>query len=125
MTVIIIAMVSLGGASGKESAFNAGDVRDMGLIPGWQWSSGEGHGNPLWYSCPGNAVDRRSWWAAVHRIISIIVLFYYYKCSLKLSDVKYNRLAHYDTCWYIMTHSPLRNIAKVSRTNALNIIQVI
>ena len=29
----------------------AGDVRDMGLIPGWGRSPGRGHGNPLQYSC--------------------------------------------------------------------------
>ena len=34
MTVIIIAMAFPGGASGKESAFNAGDARDAGSIPG-------------------------------------------------------------------------------------------
>ena len=28
---------------------------------------GEGHGNPLQYSCLENPVDRRAWWAAVHR----------------------------------------------------------
>ena len=27
------------------------DVRDMGLIPGLERSPGEGHGNPLQYSC--------------------------------------------------------------------------
>ena len=36
MTVIIIAMAFPGGASGKESAFNAGDIRAMDLIPGWR-----------------------------------------------------------------------------------------
>ena len=33
-----------GGSDGKESVCNAGD---LGLIPGWGRSSGEGHGNPL------------------------------------------------------------------------------
>jgi len=42
MTVIIIAVVFSGGASGKESAFNAGDIRDMDLIPGWWWSPEKG-----------------------------------------------------------------------------------
>ena len=27
---------------------------------------GEGHGNPLQYSCLENSVDRGAWWAAVH-----------------------------------------------------------
>jgi len=37
--------------SGKESACNAGDE---GLIPGLERSPGEGHGNPLKYSCLEN-----------------------------------------------------------------------
>ena len=37
--------------SGKESVWNAGDVGDVGLIPGWQRFPGGGHGNPLQYSC--------------------------------------------------------------------------
>ena len=43
----------------------AGDVRDAGLIPGLERSSGGGNGNPLHYSCLGNAMDRGSWWATV------------------------------------------------------------
>ena len=26
------------------------------------------HGNPLWYSCLGNPVDRGAWWAIVHGV---------------------------------------------------------
>ena len=33
---------------------NAGDIRDVGLIPGSGWSLGGGHGNPLQYSCLEN-----------------------------------------------------------------------
>ena len=44
-----------GGSDGKESACNTGD---MGLVPGWGRPSGEGHGNPLPYSCLGNPMDR-------------------------------------------------------------------
>ena len=33
-------------SSGKESACNVGDARDMGLIPGLGWSPGVGNGNP-------------------------------------------------------------------------------
>ena len=29
---------------------------------------GEGHGNPLQYSCLENPVDRGAWWAAVHGV---------------------------------------------------------
>ena len=37
----------------KESACNAGDTGDTELIPGLGRSPGEGNGNPLQYSCPG------------------------------------------------------------------------
>ena len=35
----------------KNLPANAGDVRDGNSIPGWGRSPGEGHGNPLRYSC--------------------------------------------------------------------------
>ena len=47
-----------GGSSGKEPPANAGDRRDMGLIPGSGRSSGGGHGHPLQYSCLENSMER-------------------------------------------------------------------
>ena len=47
---------------------NAGDIRDMGSIPGLGRSPGEGHGNPLQYSCLDNPMDGGAWWATVHRV---------------------------------------------------------
>ena len=47
---------------------NAGDVRDMGLIPGLGRCPGGGHGNPLQYSCLENPMDRGAWGAIVHRV---------------------------------------------------------
>ena len=47
---------------------NAGDLRDAGLIPGPGRSPGEGHGNPLQYSCWENPMDRGTWWATVHGV---------------------------------------------------------
>ena len=38
----------------------------MGLIPGLGRSSGGGHGNPLWYSCWENPMDRGTWRPTVH-----------------------------------------------------------
>ena len=40
---------------------NAGDIRDMGLIPGSGRSPGGGYGNPLQYSCLENLMDRGGW----------------------------------------------------------------
>ena len=38
----------------KNPSANAGDIRDAGSIPGLGKSPGEGHGNPLQYSCQEN-----------------------------------------------------------------------
>ena len=35
---------------------------------GWEESPGEGHGNPVHYSCLENPMDRGTWQAAVHGI---------------------------------------------------------
>ena len=47
---------------------NSGDVRDTGSSPGWRRSPGGGQGNPLWYSCLENLVNRGDCWATVHRV---------------------------------------------------------
>ena len=52
----------------KNPSANAGDARDMGLIPGWGRSPGDGHGYPLQYCCLENPVDRGVGQAAVHRV---------------------------------------------------------
>ena len=50
----------------KESACNASDAGNVGLIPESGRCPGRGHGNPLQYSCLGNPINREAWWAAVH-----------------------------------------------------------
>ena len=52
----------------KECACNAGDARDIDLIPGLGRSHREGNGNPLQYSCLGNPMDRGAWQAIVHGV---------------------------------------------------------
>ena len=54
-----------GGSEGKASAFNA---RDLGSIPGWGRSPGEGNGNPLQYSCLENPMGGEAWWATFHGV---------------------------------------------------------
>ena len=46
-----------GSSADKESSCNAGDP---GSIPGSESSPGEGHGNPLQYSCLENPHGQRS-----------------------------------------------------------------
>ena len=49
----------------KNPPANAGDKRDGGSVTGLGRSSGEGHGNPLQYSCLEDLMDRGAWWATV------------------------------------------------------------
>ena len=49
------------GSAGKESACNVGD---LGSIPGFRRSPGEGKGYPLQYSCLENSMDYIVHWVA-------------------------------------------------------------
>ena len=49
----------------KNQPANAGDARDVGLIPELGRSPGEGNGNPLQCSCLENPRDGGAGWAAV------------------------------------------------------------
>ena len=44
----------------KNPPANAGDIRDLGSIPGSGRSPGGGHGDPLQYSCLENPHGQRS-----------------------------------------------------------------
>ena len=52
----------------KNLPDNAGDRRDVGLIPGSGRFPGEGNDNPLLYACLENPMDSGAWWATVHRV---------------------------------------------------------
>ena len=45
----------------KNPPVNAGDVRDMGLIPGSERSLRGGHDIPLQYYCLESPMDREAW----------------------------------------------------------------
>ena len=49
----------------KNPPASAGDIRDVGSIPGLGRPPGGGHGNPLQHSCLENPRDRGAWWAQV------------------------------------------------------------
>ena len=50
----------------KNSPANAGDVGDLGSVPGSGRSRGGRHGNPHQYFCLENPMDRRAWQVTVH-----------------------------------------------------------
>jgi len=55
----------------KNPPANAGDRRDVGLIPWSGRSLGRGHGHPLQYSCLENPHGRGSCQATVHRVAEL------------------------------------------------------
>ena len=57
-----------GGSVIKNSPANAGDIRDVGFIPGLGRSPGGGNGNQLQYSCLVNLMDRGASRATVHGV---------------------------------------------------------
>ena len=52
----------------KNLPARAGNIRDMGLIPGSGRFPGGRYGNPLQDSCLENPMDRGTWKATVHRV---------------------------------------------------------
>ena len=58
---------ALGFPRGSEVKVSACNVGYPGSIPVSGRSSGEGNGNPLQYYLE-NPMDRRAWWATVHRV---------------------------------------------------------
>ena len=56
------------GSDGEESSYNAGDV---GSIPRSGRSPGEENGNPVQYSCLGNATDTGAWWTTLHGLARV------------------------------------------------------
>ena len=55
----------------KNPLAKAGDIRDVGLIPGLGKVPGVGNGNSLQYSCLGNPMDRGAWRATVHGVVRV------------------------------------------------------
>ena len=51
----------------KNPPANAGDIRDVGSIPGLGQSPEKGLGSPLQYSWLENPMDGGAWQAIVHR----------------------------------------------------------
>ena len=52
----------------KNPSASAGDIRDLGSIPGSGRSPGEGNGGPLQYSCLENLRDREDQPVTVHGV---------------------------------------------------------
>ena len=71
----------------KNEPANAGATGDLGSVLGSGRSPRGGNCNPFQYSCLGSPMDRRAWWAVVHRVAE--------------SDTAEHTGMH--TCFYIYT----------------------
>ena len=72
----------------KNLPASAGDIRDAPSVPGLGKSPGVGNGNPLWYSCLENSMDRAARQATVHRVT---------KSQTRLSGLSVHTRAHTHT----------------------------
>ena len=136
---VCVCMGFPGGASGKEQGYQCRDIRDSGSIPGSRRSSGEGHGNPLQYSCQQNFMDRGAWqpmvhgfsksptwlkWLGMHTFVCICVCvcvcIYIYTHKQKISHKKNEILLFTATCM------DLENIllSEMSKTNTYSITYI-
>ena len=61
-------MSSRGFSGGSVVKNLPANVGDSGSIPGFGRSPGGGNGNPLWYSCLENLMDRGAWEVTVHGV---------------------------------------------------------
>ena len=65
---VFMSMGFLSGSASEESAFNAGDTGDAGLIHGLRRVPGKENGNPIQYSYLRNPLDKGAWWATVQKV---------------------------------------------------------
>ena len=98
---------------GKNPPANAGDVRDLGLIPGSGRSPGGGNGNPLQYSCLENPMDREAWWVIVHGVA---------KSWTRLKRLSMQALSH--KYLYVNVHSSIIHSSDTKGGNNSNVLQL-
>ena len=98
-----------GGASGlkknKTLPANAGDIRDLGSIPGLGRSPGGGNGNPLQYSCLENPMDRGDWRATVPRVVKS-------QTRLKRLSMQASIIYKVDINWLLKSKTTIRKWTK-------------
>ena len=82
----------------KNLPANAGDIRDVGLIPGLGISPREGNGNSFQYSCLENPMARGVWWAIVHRVTKSWT-------QLKWLNTHTHTHTHTQNTWWPIIHS--------------------
>ena len=105
---MVYLVVFPGGASGKELTCQYGDVKDEGLILASGRSLGEGHSNPLQYSCLEKTMEKGAWQATIQRATQSRLEERYFQCELKWTGVgKFNLDDYY--IYYFGEESLRRN----------------
>ena len=110
------------GSVGKNLPTNA---RDRGCIPGSARPSGEGNGNPLQYSCLGNAMDRGAWRATAHEITKSCTLLSTHAYTLSICACVYSLFYIFlDYSLYMFQHQHIRTgISLVSIYNIITFLK--
>ena len=88
---------------------NTGDIRDASSTLGSGRSPGEGHDNPLQYSCLENLRDRGAWKAAVHGVT---------KRQRQLST------QHWHTCEHVRAHTHTHTHTHTSPFLSISLVPV-
>ena len=78
--------------------------RDTGLLPEWGRPSGEGHGNPLQYSCLENSIGRAAWQATDHGVAKELDTTERLSTQMQISTPDPSRCVTAKT-WHAHTHS--------------------
>ena len=94
------------GTAVKNASANAGDTRDVGLIPGSGRSPGGGNGYPLQYSWLENSMDRGAWWATVSGMAKIQMQLITYTHTIRVWGLCYPFKS-----WQIVTMTTLTKVA--------------
>ena len=103
------------GSGLKNLPANAGDVEDMGLIPGWGRSPEGGNGNLLQYSFLGNPMDRGAWRATIHGVSNVWMWLSEYACP------QYSIACHFFFHSLVAGHKSYFCILDIESNAAVNI----
>ena len=79
----------------KNPPASAGDIRDLGSIPGLGRSPGEGRGNPCQYSSLENPMDRGAWEGCKESDMTEATEHTHAVMCLSLLSILFNSLGHH------------------------------
>ena len=82
-----------------QSQISSCNAEDAGSIPESGRSPGEGGDNPLQYSCLGNSIDRRAWWATVHEIAKESDTTWWLNKNNPLQGIQTSNFCSNKSCW--------------------------